>query len=114
MRLAVFDGAVGPEEIRQTVAALGDKERVTVVAKVVLPGAEETLGELARGSRIRKAPRDLLSSGAKRARRRAERIGLVSVPYDEALVEQVSYTLDLRRPNQEALERARARSGLRC
>jgi len=73
MRLAVFDGAVGPEEIRQTVAALGDKERVTVVAKVVLPRAEETLGELSRGSRIRKAPRDLLSSGAKRARRHAER-----------------------------------------
>lgn len=72
MRLAVFDGTVGPEEIRQTVAALGDKERVTVVAKVVLPGAEELLGELSKGSRVRKAPRDLLSSGAKRARRRVE------------------------------------------
>ncbi len=69
MRLAVFDGAVGSEEIRQTVAALGVTERVTVVAKVVLPGAEETLGDLSRGSRVRKAPRDLLSSGARRARR---------------------------------------------
>lgn len=72
MRLAVFDGAVGSEEIRQTVAALGEKERVTVVAKVVLPGAEELLGELSKGSRIRKAPRDLLTTGAKRARRRIE------------------------------------------
>ncbi len=69
MRLAVFDGAVGPEEIRLTVAALGEKERVTVVAKVVLPGAEEVLASLSQGSRIRKAPRDLLTSGAKRARR---------------------------------------------
>lgn len=72
MRLAVFDGAVGSEEIRQTVAALGEKERVTVVAKVVLPGAEELLSELSIGSRIRKAPRDLLSTSAKRARRRSE------------------------------------------
>ena len=72
MRLAVFDGVVGTEEVRQTVAALGDKERVTIVAKAVLPGAEDTLKELSRGSRIRKAPRDLLSAGAKRARRRIE------------------------------------------
>jgi adenine-specific DNA-methyltransferase len=70
MRLAVFDGAIGPEEIRHTVAALGDKERVTAVAKVVLPGAEELLGELSKGSRIRKAPRDLLSHSARRASRR--------------------------------------------
>lgn len=85
MRLAVFDGVIGSEEVRQTVAALGDKERVTIVAKAVLPGAEETLQELSRGSRIRKAPRDLLSAGAKRARRRtvaAERA--VQVPVAEA------------------------------
>lgn len=71
MRLAVFDGAVGEEEIRQVVAAVGDKERVTVVAKVVLPKAEELLAALSKGSRIRKAPRDLLSTAARRARRRA-------------------------------------------
>lgn len=69
MRLAVFDGAVGPEEVRQVVTALADKERVTIVAKSVLPGAEETLAEISRGSRLRKAPRDLLTSGARRARR---------------------------------------------
>jgi len=72
MRLAVFDGAVGEEEIRQVAAALGEKERVTVVAKVVLPKAEELLAELSKGSRIRKAPRDLLTTAARRARRRSE------------------------------------------
>ncbi|MCM3487537.1 site-specific DNA-methyltransferase [Kocuria rosea] len=72
MRLAVFDGAVGSEEIRHVVAALEEKERVTVVAKSVLPGAEALLSELSKGSRIRKAPRDLLTAGAARARRRVE------------------------------------------
>lgn len=82
MRLAVFDGVIGIEEVGRTVAALGDKERVTIVAKAVLPGTEEALKELSRGSRIRKAPRDLLSAGAKRARRRmeaAERAGHVQL-----------------------------------
>ena len=72
MRLSVFDGAVGPEEIRHIVAGLGEKERVTVVAQAVLPGAEELLVELSKGSRVRKAPRDLLTSGARRSRRRTE------------------------------------------
>ena len=72
MRLAVLDGAVGPEEVRQIVSMLGEKERVTLVSKVVLPGSEETLAELSKGSRIRKAPRDLLTTAAKRARRRTE------------------------------------------
>lgn len=70
MRLAVLDGAVGPEEVRALVAALGDDERLTVVAKVVLPGAEESLAALSRGSRLRKAPRDVLAHGDRRARRR--------------------------------------------
>ena len=72
MRLAVFDGAVGHEEVRHVVAALGEKERVTVVAKSVLPGVETLLSQLSKGSRIRKAPRDLLTAGAARARRRVE------------------------------------------
>ena len=72
MRLAVIDGAVGPEEIRQIVGALGEKERVTLVAKSVLDEAESTLKEISPGSRIRKAPRDLLTSGAQRMRRRTE------------------------------------------
>ncbi|MBK9474875.1 MAG: site-specific DNA-methyltransferase [Tetrasphaera sp.] len=72
MRLAVIDGTVGPEEVRQIVGALGEKERVTIVAKSVLPQAEMTLSEVSPGSRIRKAPRDLLTSGARRMRRRTE------------------------------------------
>lgn len=72
MRLAVVDGAVGSEEIRQVVGALGEKERVTIVAKSVLPEAESILAEVSPGSRIRKAPRDLLTSGARRMRRRTE------------------------------------------
>lgn len=75
MRLAVLDGPVGAEEVRQIVGALGDKERVTIVAKAVLPQAEETLAEISRGSRIRKAPRDLLTAGALKARRRTESTG---------------------------------------
>ena len=73
MRLAVVDGAVGPEEVQQAVGALGERERVTIVAKAVLPDAEETLAKASPGSRIRKAPRDLLTSGAVRTRRRTER-----------------------------------------
>lgn len=72
MRLAVVDGAVGPEEVRQIVGALAEKERVTIVVKSILPEAESLLGEISPGSRIRKAPRDLLSSGAQRMRRRTE------------------------------------------
>ena len=72
MRLAVLDGAVGPEEVRAIVGALADKERVTIVATAVLPEAEQTLAEISNGSRIRKAPRDLLTSGSLRVRRRTE------------------------------------------
>jgi len=72
MRLAVVDGAVGPEEVRGIVAALEDKQRVTIVAKAILPGAETTLAELARGSRIKKAPRDVLADDMRRARRRQQ------------------------------------------
>lgn len=70
MRLAVLDGAVGQEEIRQIVGALGDKQRATIVVKAILPGAEAELAKLSQGSTIRKAPRDLLTSGARRMRRR--------------------------------------------
>ena len=70
MRLAVLDGAVGPEEVRSITAALSENERATIVAKVVLPGAEEMLASLSKGSRIRKAPRDVLADGTRRTRRR--------------------------------------------
>jgi adenine-specific DNA-methyltransferase len=72
MRLAVFDGAVGLEEAREVIAALGERERVTIVAKVVLPGVEEFIAEQSKGSRVKKAPRDLLLSRTRPVRRRAE------------------------------------------
>ncbi|WP_448070816.1 site-specific DNA-methyltransferase [Georgenia yuyongxinii] len=75
MRLAVLDGAVGEEEVRHIVGALGEKERVTIVAKSVLPGAEDLLAKESRGSRIRKAPRDILNNraNARRAQKEATR-----------------------------------------
>jgi adenine-specific DNA-methyltransferase len=72
MRLAVFDGAVGIEEAREVIAALDERERVTIVAKVVLPGVEEFIAEQSRGSRVKKAPRDLLAVRSRRVRKREE------------------------------------------
>jgi adenine-specific DNA-methyltransferase len=71
MRLAVLD-TVGVEEARQLVAALGETERVTVVAKRILPGVEQLIAESSRGSRVRKAPRDLLADRTNTRNRRTE------------------------------------------
>jgi adenine-specific DNA-methyltransferase len=72
MRLAVFDGAVGIEEAREVIASLDERERVTIVAKVVLPGVEEFVAEQSKGSRVKKAPRDLLVGRTRPVRRRPE------------------------------------------
>jgi adenine-specific DNA-methyltransferase len=72
MRLAVFDGAVGIEEAREVIAALDERERVTIVSKVVLPGVEEFVAEQSKGSRVKKAPRDLLVGHVRRVRKREE------------------------------------------
>lgn len=69
MRLAVLDGAVGVEEARQAVSELVENERVTIVARVILPGTEEWLAENSRGSLCLKAPHDVLRE--RRRRRRA-------------------------------------------
>jgi adenine-specific DNA-methyltransferase len=68
MRLAVLDGAVGIEEARQIVAELEENERVTIVARVILPGTEEWLAENSRGSICLKAPTDVLRERRKRRR----------------------------------------------
>lgn len=68
MRLAVFDGAVGPEELGSVLAELDENERVTVAAQVVLPGAEEWLAGQSRGSLVLKAPTDILRERRKRRR----------------------------------------------
>ncbi|CAB4572713.1 unannotated protein [freshwater metagenome] len=72
MRLAVLDGAVGLEEAREIIAALSERERVTIVAKVVLPGVEEFVAEQSKGSRVKKAPRDLLTGRTRSVRHRAK------------------------------------------
>lgn len=73
MRLAVLDGIVGHEEVRAVVAALDEGERVEIVGRSVLDGSAALLTQLAKGSKITKAPRDLLSKSALRVRRRAQR-----------------------------------------
>lgn len=64
-RLAVIDGIAGETEARHLVAALGTGERMMLVAKGVDTDVESLLAELSPGSRIRKAPRDLLRSSGR-------------------------------------------------
>ena len=64
-RLAVVDGVVGETETRHLVAAVDEGERLVLVAKAVDDGVEAVLAELSPGSRIRKAPRDLLRSAGR-------------------------------------------------
>jgi adenine-specific DNA-methyltransferase len=67
MRLAVIDGVLNEDIVRILVGALGDKERVTVVATAAEPGAEDLLRNLCQGSRVRKVPRDLAHLSAQRS-----------------------------------------------
>lgn len=73
MRLAVLDGVVGHEEVREIVASLNEGECVQIVGRATLDGAETLLISLSKGSRFTKAPRDLLSNSSARMRRRARR-----------------------------------------
>jgi len=62
-RLAVIDGVVDEQVVRAVVARLGDGERAVVVGKGATADAGALLKELSPGSRLRKAPRDLLKRG---------------------------------------------------
>jgi len=64
-RLAAVDGVAGELEVRHLVAALGPGERMVLVAKGIDVAVESLLAELSPGSRIRKAPRDLLRSSGR-------------------------------------------------
>ncbi|MFH7338226.1 site-specific DNA-methyltransferase [Streptomyces sp. KHY 26] len=59
-RLAVVDGLVSESTVRSVVAALREDERVLIVAKSYLREAASLLERLSPGSRIKKAPQDLL------------------------------------------------------
>ncbi len=58
-RLAVVDGVADEIVVRVVVENLRDKESAIIVAKIVLPEAENLLQDLSPGSRLKKAPRDL-------------------------------------------------------
>lgn len=73
MRLSVIDGVLYDDIVKLLVGALGERERVTVVATAIEPGAEDLLRNLRSGSRVRKVPRDL----AKLSARRSEVVQLV-------------------------------------
>jgi adenine-specific DNA-methyltransferase len=62
-RLAVVDGVADDVVIKSVVSYLDEGERVTIVAKGSAPGADQALRELSSGSRVLKAPRDLLRRG---------------------------------------------------
>ncbi|WP_306512910.1 site-specific DNA-methyltransferase [Janibacter hoylei] len=62
-RLAVIDGVADETVVRTVVEHLGEKEKAVIVAKGVLPEAEELLQSLSPGSRIKKAPGDMFANG---------------------------------------------------
>lgn len=67
MRLALIDGVLNDDIVNLLVGALGEKERVTVVATAAEPGAEDLLRNLVTGSKVRKVPRDLARLSARRS-----------------------------------------------
>ncbi|TBL41481.1 site-specific DNA-methyltransferase [Verrucosispora sp. SN26_14.1] len=59
-RLATIDGVADSETVRAIASRLDANERVVIVAKASTQDAERLLKKLSPGSRLRKAPRDLL------------------------------------------------------
>ena len=59
-RLAVIDGLVNDDVIRLLVANLPDDERLVVCGTAVDPAARTLVGELRRGSSVRKIPASIL------------------------------------------------------
>lgn len=65
-RLAVVDGVVDDDVVRAILSRLDDGERAVVVGKGATTTAEELLRATSPGSRLRKAPRDLIARGVLR------------------------------------------------
>jgi adenine-specific DNA-methyltransferase len=59
-RLAVIDGVIDAEIVRAVISRLDEAERAVLVGKGATPDAYELLTSLSPGSRLRKAPRDLV------------------------------------------------------
>ncbi|MGK3106137.1 site-specific DNA-methyltransferase [Streptomyces sp. WAC05858] len=62
-RLAVVDGVVDEVVARGILGQLDEGERAVLVGKGVTPEAESLVAELSRGSKVLKAPRDLVHRG---------------------------------------------------
>ena len=60
MRLAAINGVADAVTVRAVISRLEANERALIVAKAISPDAEEALKRLSAGSRILKAPRDLI------------------------------------------------------
>lgn len=65
-RLAVVDGVVDVEVVRAVVARLGSDQRTVIVGKGTTAEAADLLQSISPGSRLRKAPGDLLVQGVVR------------------------------------------------
>jgi len=65
-RLAVIDGVIDTEVVRAITSRLNNDERTVLVGKGATPDAAALLKSLNPGSRLRKAPRDLLRRGVVR------------------------------------------------
>jgi adenine-specific DNA-methyltransferase len=65
-RLAVIDGVVDADVVRAVVSRLDDGDHTVLVGKGTTPEAGDLLRSMSPGSRLRKAPRDLLNRGVVR------------------------------------------------
>jgi adenine-specific DNA-methyltransferase len=65
-RLAVIDGVIDRDVVCAIVSRLGDDERTVLVGKGATAEAADVLKAMSPGSRLRKAPRDLLKRGVVR------------------------------------------------
>jgi adenine-specific DNA-methyltransferase len=65
-RLSVVDGVLDAEVVRAVVSHLAEGERAVLVGKGATQDAYELLAALSPGSRLRKAPRDLVKRGVVR------------------------------------------------
>ncbi|MDN5668309.1 MAG: site-specific DNA-methyltransferase [Renibacterium salmoninarum] len=65
-RLAVVDGVIDQEVVRALLGRLDETERTTIVGRGIEPEAATFLKQLSPGSRLLKAPRDLIKRGVLR------------------------------------------------
>ena len=63
VRLAVIDGVVDDVIAQSVIARLGEAERVTLVGRGITPEAQALVAEQSPGSKVLKAPRDLVDRG---------------------------------------------------